>query len=329
MTPAAGISACIIARDESAVLSRCFESLRGICSEICLLDTGSRDDTVTIARSLGAIATVDTSCNGSNGSIENFSQARNIALELVRTEWVLQIDADEVLLSGHDALSAAAGRNDVDVLGISVRSGDVSWMGTRFFRRNAVRGYAGRVHERLDHSARFAAAREIVIENRPDKRGKESSSSRNLRLLRLEVSENPNDGRAWYYLGQEERRAGDSGAAILAYARSIEAGGHVFSRFSAPYHMAVCCFLDGRFADAMAAIEQAIIADPRFAEGHCLRGDLRLLIGDHDGAVSDYRRALSCGEAPHDAVFAVDPECYREYPRKRLYELENAHGGTR
>jgi glycosyltransferase involved in cell wall biosynthesis len=315
------ISACIIARDEAALLPRCIASLETLCDEVCVLDTGSRDDTVAVARALGAVVDTDIGCNAADGLILDFSRARNRSLRLASGEWILQIDADEVLLSGHDALREAAGRDDVDVLGITLRNGRASWMGTRFFRARAVRGYVGRVHERLDHSGRFAAARDVVIENRPDKTGKETSSSRNLRLLRLEVAENPQDSRAWYYLGNEERKQGNYRPAIDAYAKSIEGGNHKFSRFHAPYYMAACCFLDRRYAEALEAVDRAIAVDPRYGEGYCLRGDVQLALGDRAAAILDYRQALRIGGPPADSVFAVNIACYGEYPARRLAEL--------
>lgn len=318
------ISACIIARDEAARLARCFASIQTLCDEICVLDTGSRDDTLAVAQALGAVVAQDTSCNGADGRIADFSQARNRSLGLARGEWILQIDADEVLLSGHETLREAAARDEADVLGVTLRNGQAAWMGTRFFRARAVRGYLGRVHERLDHYGRFAAARQVVIENRPDKTGKESASSRNLRLLRLDVAERPTESRAWYYLGNEERRAGDHRAAIHAYEKSIEHANHGVSRFHAPYNIAVCCFLDGRYRDALEAVDRALAIDPRYGEAHCLRGDVWLMLGDPAAAILDYERALGLGGPPDDAVFAITQACYGEYPARRLAQLRPA-----
>lgn len=315
------LSACIIARDEAKVLSRCIDSLQNVCDEVCVLDTGSCDDTIAVARSLGALVASDTGCNEENGLIADFAYARNASLRLARGRWIVQIDADELLLAGHDTLRRIAESEEVDVLGITLRNGEASWMGTRVFRATAVRGFVGRVHERLDYTGRFAATREVIIENRPDKTGKESASARNLRLLRREVRENPDESRAWYYLGNEARKIGDYASAITAYERSISGGRHRFSRFHAPYYVAVCYVLDRRYVDALYAVERAIAQDDRYAEGHCLRGDILRLLGKNAEAVGDYERALACGAPPADAVFPVDPTCYDRYPTQRLAEM--------
>ncbi|MBV8424694.1 MAG: glycosyltransferase family 2 protein, partial [Candidatus Eremiobacteraeota bacterium] len=86
----AGISLCMIVRDEERFLPDALESVRGVVDEMCIVDTGSRDTTVEIARRAGArireIAWED-----------DFSKARNAALEMATYRWILVIDADERL----------------------------------------------------------------------------------------------------------------------------------------------------------------------------------------------------------------------------------------
>ncbi|WP_213947476.1 tetratricopeptide repeat protein [Luteibacter sp. dw_328] len=322
------ISACIIVRDEAALLPRCIASLGDLCDEIRVLDTGSRDATVMVARALGAHVDIDSSCNDADGLIADFSRARNICLGLARGRWILQIDADEILQAGHAALRDVVQTDATDVLGITLRSGGRAWVGTRFFRADAARGYEGRIHERLDYQGRYQAMPEVAIENHPDKAGKEPSSTRNLRLSRLAVRESPDDSRAWYYLGQEERRIGAFDAATEAYRRCIDGGRHPISAFHSRYYLAVCQFLSERYTDALIALDDAIATDRRYAEGHCLRGDINVLLGDTGSAVADFERALACGAPPADAVFAVDAACYDTYPTSCLERLATERSMT-
>ena len=82
--------ACLIARDEEENLHRCLASLVGAVDGICLLDTGSSDRTLEIARDAGAVV-------GSLPWADDFSVSRNASLDLAEGDWVLQIDADEEL----------------------------------------------------------------------------------------------------------------------------------------------------------------------------------------------------------------------------------------
>ncbi len=76
----------MIAQDEGVRLPGALASL-GFCDEVVVVDGGSRDDTVALARAAGARV------------IENpwpgFARQRNVALAAARGEWVLELDADE------------------------------------------------------------------------------------------------------------------------------------------------------------------------------------------------------------------------------------------
>lgn len=82
----ATLTACLIVRDEERHLPECLAGL-GFCDEVVVVDSGSRDRTVEIAREAGARV------------IENpwpgFAAQRNVALDHASGDWVLEIDADE------------------------------------------------------------------------------------------------------------------------------------------------------------------------------------------------------------------------------------------
>jgi glycosyltransferase involved in cell wall biosynthesis len=86
MTERPLLSACIIARDEERDIGDCLESV-SFCDERIVVDAGSRDRTVEIARAAGARVIV----RGWPGHIAQ----KNFALEQATGEWVLAVDADE------------------------------------------------------------------------------------------------------------------------------------------------------------------------------------------------------------------------------------------
>jgi glycosyltransferase involved in cell wall biosynthesis len=88
-----GITLAMIARNEAEKIGRCLESVRDAVDEIVLVDTGSSDDTREIALRCGA-GVHDLPWPG------RFDAARNASLDLVKTEWVLWLDADEWLVEG-------------------------------------------------------------------------------------------------------------------------------------------------------------------------------------------------------------------------------------
>ncbi len=74
------LSLCLIARDEEEMLPGCLASVAGVVDEVVVMDTGSKDDTLRIARERGArVAQVPWS--------DDFSASRNAALRPWTRSW--------------------------------------------------------------------------------------------------------------------------------------------------------------------------------------------------------------------------------------------------
>ena len=83
------ISAILITLNEENNIARCLESV-SFCDEIIVVDGGSSDKTIEIAKSFGAKVEVKTQWQG-------FGAQKTIALSRASGDWVLSIDADEVV----------------------------------------------------------------------------------------------------------------------------------------------------------------------------------------------------------------------------------------
>jgi tetratricopeptide (TPR) repeat protein len=86
----------MITKNAAALLPACIASVRNIANEIVIADTGSTDDTISVASNLGA-RVISVPWN------DDFAAARNLALTAIHTDWVLVLDTDEQL----DAPAAA------------------------------------------------------------------------------------------------------------------------------------------------------------------------------------------------------------------------------
>lgn len=145
----AGLTACLIVRDEERHLPDCLDSLRACpaVEEICVLDTGSTDRTIEIASTAGARVQ-------QWAWRDDFAAARNRALDMARSAWVLVIDADERLQADAAGLGAwlqraHAGAFDALVVDVEViRDGRVERTAPslRLLRRETML-YRGRIHE--------------------------------------------------------------------------------------------------------------------------------------------------------------------------------------
>lgn len=93
------LSAVLIVRDEARALPACLETL-AFCAEILVVDSGSRDATVAIARQAGA-RVIETHWRG-------FGPQKQFAVEQAAHDWVLCIDADERITPELAASIAAA-----------------------------------------------------------------------------------------------------------------------------------------------------------------------------------------------------------------------------
>lgn len=83
------LSAVILTKNEEDKIARCITSLKWT-DEVLVIDDESTDKTKEIAQSLGARVIIHKSCG-------NFDGQRNIGIENAKNEWILQMDADEVV----------------------------------------------------------------------------------------------------------------------------------------------------------------------------------------------------------------------------------------
>lgn len=82
------ISACYIVKNEAKNLAKSIKSLKNQVNEIVVVDTGSTDNTIVVARKLGARVY-------SFPWQDDFSKARNFALSKAKGDWLVLLDADE------------------------------------------------------------------------------------------------------------------------------------------------------------------------------------------------------------------------------------------
>lgn len=152
------ISLCMIVKDEAASLARTLASVAGLVGETIIVDTGSTDDTVAIAQSHGASV---HSINWDN----DFAAARNASLRHATGDWVLVLDADEVLWPATaqvlQALDSGQPLEDVaaeDVLAVTLLRQELGapqapyTLITRCFRRLPEISFNRPYHETVDDS---------------------------------------------------------------------------------------------------------------------------------------------------------------------------------
>ena len=198
------ISACIIAKNEEALLPQCLASIASWVDEIVLVDTGSTDRTMEIAKEYGAKIYQHPWQN-------DFSLHRNQSIEYATGDWILIIDCDEQIVSDMRHFKKRLDRVNPDIGGLVVKIHEISdgqrstsWLGIRFFRKSSGIHYKGLVHNKASYSGGCAAT-DIVMHHygyslAPDKMAQKRQRTESLLLYRLE--QNETDHAALYYMCQ-------------------------------------------------------------------------------------------------------------------------------
>ena len=204
-----GVSAVLITRNEAPLIRRCLESLGGL-DKVVVYDTGSSDLTPDIARSMGADVHV-----GVPEIPFHFGNARNAALAMARHDWVLSIDADEVLREGSIGEIRNAVKRYPTAVGYRIQFIHRDGEGTTempsprmvLFKR-AAWTWKYRVHESLQPVEQFQGPRSvkdvpsIIIDHFPPA-DKSARREQNMELLRLCIKETPEYHYAFHQLAME------------------------------------------------------------------------------------------------------------------------------
>lgn len=206
------ISAALIVRNEEVFLPGCLESLQPIVDEIVVVDTGSEDQTVVLARQYTQeIHTFEWT--------DDFAGARNFSLEKAAGDYVLVADADHRVIhpeNGRPLLERFVREHSPNTLGtVAILSGvedeghtreEVS-VSPKFFRREGF-FYEGAIHEQVvpkEGEARQApTGLQYLHSGYEDRDALLARIGRNRRILLRELEKHPDDEYYLYQLGKAE-----------------------------------------------------------------------------------------------------------------------------
>lgn len=313
------VTACLIVRNEAAVLERCLRSVRTFADELCVVDSGSDDATVDIARRFGARVKIELSLADRSGRLRDFAAARNAALAMAHGHWVLSIDADEVLeIAQPEALRALLANERLHAVELRIFSGGLRWYLPRLVRRMPWTRWHGRVHEWVEIRGPIRRTDTATVENLPDKTGKESAPERDLRLCRQELRQDPDNLRAVFYMARAFRGLGSYRAAVGYYERYWRDSDFEAGRYASALGAASCYLLLHDFRAARRFAMRAYRCDRKLAEACCVLGDASLGLGRPDLARDWFKRALTKRMPGRSYPLYVDPSSYDDYPRAQL-----------
>lgn len=314
--PAEGmrISLCMIMRDEEEMLPRTLAAVAPAVDEMIIVDTGSQDRSIEIARSFGATV-IEREWTG------DFSAARNVSLNAATGDWILYLDADEVLVAEDaEKLRELAGHtwrealffDETNFTGNDETGTIVVHAALRMIRNRPEHRFSGRLHEQIANTLPADLPERItqtplrihhygylgVVRDSKDK------SRRNLELLQKQKEEGAPSAFLHYNLGSEHFALGETEVALAEFEESWrvihEEEGTLHHEFvpSLTIRLVKALRAAGRNEDAIARAEEGLARFPGFTDLVYEQGLAALHLDREDEAVAYLEKAISMGDAP-------------------------------
>jgi tetratricopeptide (TPR) repeat protein len=313
--PATGrtVSLCMIVKDEEAMLPRCLGAVAEYVDELIVVDTGSSDRTVEIAESFGA-RVLHHEWTG------DFSAARNVGLDAATGDWLMYLDADEVLVEGDGPkLRELLGRTwregffmtETNHVGDLEDGAAVTHNALRLFRNRPEYRFEGRVHEQFAHHLpnlpeRLEPSR-VRIEHfgyLGAVRDAKEKSRRNIELLQRQLADGVDTPFLHFNLGSERAAAGDVAGSLQHLTRAWEKLADDAERTEYGYFPSLCARYvkalnaNGRHDEAQAAGEAILRLLPGFTDIVLEQALVERSRGARPAAIALLEQCLAMGDAP-------------------------------
>ncbi len=314
----ASLSVCMIVKNEEEVLDRCLSCIKNVADEIVIVDTGSTDTTKNIAR-------LYTQYVYDFAWVDDFAAARNHSFSKATMDYVMWLDADDVIDEANQARLTELLRNmnpatDMVMLKYNVAfdandNPTVSYYRERIFKRSNNYQWIGEIHEVVAPQGNMVYE-DIVICHR---KLRPNDPERNLNIFRRMLSEGKTlDPRQHFYYARELSNNGYMLDAIKAFNDFLDAGnGWVENCISACADLAACYRRTGNEAMELNALFRSFKYDLPRAEICCDIGKYFLDRNQYTMAIYWYELAASKAYNDQSGGFHF-PDCYGYIPNIQL-----------
>lgn len=237
------IGLVMIVRNEARVLPRLARSVTGQLDHVTIVDTGSRDGTVDVAREVFA----DVPLEIVEDEWRGFGESRNVALRRAdsHTDWLLFLDADEALEGRIDRARLAL---DLDGFYVARLSGSMLMWLPRIVVSGRGWAWHGRTHEYLTREGTTARTTRLTgcqIVHHGDGGSRADKYERDLELLRADWAEHTDDPRTAFYLARTYDEMGRYDEAVDWYQRRASLAGWDEEAWYATFRIGACLLRTG------------------------------------------------------------------------------------
>lgn len=223
----------MIVKNERRDLPRCLKSIESLVDGVVLVDTGSTDRTIDVARKTIKKPVFTQIYTGASRQDENgdwkiwdFGKARNVfvaEIEQRGVDYVLWMDGDDELLTPN-ALRRVLYWGQYDVFGVQIESDGSRWVHHRLWKTGRGIHYEGRCHEYPTIGAwPSLVLTDSVIRHHAEPGAGENSNARNMRIMLEEFEEAPSP-RTAFYLANTYKDASRFAEAVPWYEKRIAMG---------------------------------------------------------------------------------------------------------
>ena len=312
------ISLCMIVKNEEEVLARCLSSVRSLADEIVVVDTGSEDGTREIARQF-------TDKVYDFQWVDNFAAARNFAFSKGTCQYLLWLDADDILLpedaAAFGALKASLDSSvDTVMMKYNIAFDEQGRPTFSYYRERLLRNcpaarWEGAIHEVITPFGKIIHSPVAVTHRRKA----QTDPLRNLRLFeRLLARGETLSPREQFYYARELYYNSRFDEAAAAFERFLNEGrGWVENNIEACRVQAQCWGALGKPEQALQALLRSLAYDAPRAEICCELGYHYFVKQELDKAVQWYKSALLCPRKDTAGAFTLE-DCYGYLPHLQL-----------
>ncbi|MCL1950181.1 MAG: glycosyltransferase family 2 protein [Turicibacter sp.] len=306
----------MIVKNEEAVLGRCLESVAGVFDEIIIVDTGSADQTVEIAKRF-------TDKVFYFEWVEDFAAARNEAFSKATGDYIMWLDADDIVEPAErekmlQLKESQDGEVDMYYMKYNLlkdENGVVIWstLRERLIRREAGLYWIEPIHEVIEAQGETETVNIAITHGEKER----THSDRNLRIHELQAKNGTQTQRGRFYYASELKTHFRFKESIQQYEAFLENGGTWREdNIQACIDLAYLHKMLGEKEKSVKYLLQTMLYDPPRAKACCLIGDYFYEKDDDVNCVYWYDMALHPNTHRKDGFF--EPDYCDFYPHLQL-----------
>lgn len=294
------LSVCLIVKDEEEVIERVLTCAKVFADEIIVVDTGSTDGTIEIAKKFTEKIYFFAWC-------DDFSAARNFAFEKAGCEYVMWLDADDIITEENGKkIKVLLDGADFDMAFLPYASGldngepSFVYYRERIFRRSKNYRFSGAVHEAVVPHGNIVYSDAVICH----KKVKSGDPMRNLKIYQNMIARGIClDERAKFYYGRELFFNGmyiESAAVLESF---LHGEGWVENKIEACFNLYSLYNILGETEKAVQSLLKSFTLAPPRSQACCYLGEYFMARNSVNSAIYWYECALNCDNGDKNGAF--------------------------